>query len=190
MVDWTHGTVVGIGNHNHNNRSYIIRFTKTGCIITRNSKHIKTTPITAEQYLRDQHTHHAEDPLDKILKQYESLSQYNVPKNAKNRRREETYMNNHSDTQTSNTQGHTISNILSDWEHAGIIEKTAINGTSGHIGKTDENINTGTQCGRMSRKLDRPYPPPIPLMYTQTLNIYKLLLSHDWLMYTVTDTIL
>ena len=65
---WTHGTVVGRGDHNHNNRSYTIRVTKTGCIITRNSKHIKTTPITTEQYIRDQHTWHTEDPVDKMLK--------------------------------------------------------------------------------------------------------------------------
>ena len=40
---WTHGTVVGRGDHNHNNRSYTIRVTETGLIITRKSKHTKTT---------------------------------------------------------------------------------------------------------------------------------------------------
>ena len=63
-----HGTVVGRGNHNHKNRSNTIRDTNTGCIITRNSKHFKTTPIATEQYLRDQLTLQTEDPLDKILK--------------------------------------------------------------------------------------------------------------------------
>ena len=48
---WTHGTMVGRGYHNHNNRSYIIYITKTGHVITRNSKHIKVIPIMAEQYL-------------------------------------------------------------------------------------------------------------------------------------------
>ena len=48
---WTHGTVVGRGDHNHNNRSYMIRISKTGGIVTRNSKHSKTIPLTAEQYL-------------------------------------------------------------------------------------------------------------------------------------------
>ena len=28
--------------------------TKTGLLITRNSKHVKATPITAKQYLQDQ----------------------------------------------------------------------------------------------------------------------------------------
>ena len=80
---------------------------RAGCIITRTSKHIKSTPITAEQYLRDQLTQHTEDPLDKILKQYESLSPHNMPKNYKDRRREETDINNHNDTQIRIAQGHT-----------------------------------------------------------------------------------
>ena len=50
---WTDGRVFGRGDHNHSNRSYTIRLTKTGCIINRNSKHIKATPITAKQYLTD-----------------------------------------------------------------------------------------------------------------------------------------
>ena len=45
---WTHGTVVGRGDHNHGNRSYLIRISKTGCVVTRNSKHTKATPITAK----------------------------------------------------------------------------------------------------------------------------------------------
>ena len=67
---WTHRTIVGAGDHNHNNRSYTIRITRTGYIVTRNSKHIKTMPITTEQYLRDQITQHTDDPVDRILKQY------------------------------------------------------------------------------------------------------------------------
>ena len=61
-----HGTVVGRGDHNHNNRSYTLQVTKAGHIITRNSKHMKSTPITAEQYLRDQLTQHTEDPQQNI----------------------------------------------------------------------------------------------------------------------------
>ena len=62
-----------------------------------------------------------------------------MPNNDKKRRKEETDMNNHSDTQTSNTQGHTIGNIPKNQEHTGITEKTP---TNGHIDKSDENINT------------------------------------------------
>ena len=46
---WTHGTVVGRGDHNHNNKSYTVSITKTGCFIPRNCKHIKTAHITVEQ---------------------------------------------------------------------------------------------------------------------------------------------
>ena len=95
---WTHGTVVGRCHHNDNSRSYTVRVTKTGDIIIRNNKHIKTTPITAEQYLRDQLSWHMEDPWDKILKQYESLSPQNEPNNAKDRRREKTDVSSHNDT--------------------------------------------------------------------------------------------
>ena len=82
----------------------MMRVTKTGHIIPRNSNHINTKPITAEQHLRDHFTQHKEDPLDKLLKQYETFSPYWVPNNEKNRRREEIDMNNHNDTQTSSTQ--------------------------------------------------------------------------------------
>ena len=60
--------IVGKGNHNHNDRSYTIIVTKTGQLITRNSKHVKPTQITAEQYLCDQLDKHIViDPLDDIL---------------------------------------------------------------------------------------------------------------------------
>ena len=38
---WTHGTVVGKGYHNHNNRFYIIHATKTVRMITRKRKQCK-----------------------------------------------------------------------------------------------------------------------------------------------------
>ena len=54
---WTHGTVVDKGNHNHHNRSYKIQVTKTGRIITPNRKHIRPTPLTAENFLHNQFKH-------------------------------------------------------------------------------------------------------------------------------------
>ena len=48
---WTLGRIVGKGDYNHNNQSYIRQLTKTGKTITRNSRHIKATLITAKQYL-------------------------------------------------------------------------------------------------------------------------------------------
>ena len=51
---WTHGTVMGKEDNNHNDQEYKIHMTKTGQLITRNRKHVKVMPITSKQYLRDQ----------------------------------------------------------------------------------------------------------------------------------------
>ena len=109
----THGTIVCIGNHNLNNRSYTISITVTGYIVTRNSKHIKTTPITAEQYLKDHLTQHTNDLVERMLKQYETLSMDKVQSNNKSKRRGETHMKRthivkHSDIQIRDTQGHAM----------------------------------------------------------------------------------
>ena len=46
-------------------------------MITRNSKHMKATPIIAEQYLWDQLGKHTKiDPLEYLLKQYENHAQH------------------------------------------------------------------------------------------------------------------
>ena len=49
----THGTVVRHLSNYHDGRSYKIRVSKTGCIITRTDRHVKTTLIIAEEYLRN-----------------------------------------------------------------------------------------------------------------------------------------
>ena len=67
---WTHGTIIGKGNHNHHNWSYNIQVTKMGRIITCNRQHIKLTSITADEYIHHQakkHTNRQTDPLDAIL---------------------------------------------------------------------------------------------------------------------------
>ena len=48
---WTHGTIVGKGDHNHHDRSYIIRVTTTGRRITHNRQHIRPTSITADEHI-------------------------------------------------------------------------------------------------------------------------------------------
>ena len=79
MVDHgTHETVVGRSDQNHNNKSYMIRISNTGQIVTRNSRHMNAIPITAKQYLRDQINKNTTDPLDEILKNYEKAAQENV----------------------------------------------------------------------------------------------------------------
>ena len=65
---WTHGTVIGKGDHNHHSRSYKIQVTKAGRIITCNRQHIKPTPITAADFLHYHGNKHTKtDPLDAIL---------------------------------------------------------------------------------------------------------------------------
>ena len=51
---WTHGTVVGKGDHSHHGRSYVIQFTNNDRCISRNRCHIKPTTITADTYLQHQ----------------------------------------------------------------------------------------------------------------------------------------
>ena len=74
----THGTIVGQGDHNHIDRSYTTWIRKTGQLIIRNSKHVKPTWITVEQYLWDQlDKHTVTDPLEDILKQIVKLTPMN-----------------------------------------------------------------------------------------------------------------
>ena len=75
-----------------------------------------------------------------------------MPNNNKNRNREEIDMNNHGDIQPIRTQGHTIINLPNNQGHTGIIKKRSI---KGHLDKKYGNINTQTEYGRISRKLDR-----------------------------------
>ena len=49
---WKHGTIVGYEIENHNGRSYKIRVTMAQCTMTRTKRHVKTTLISAEDYLR------------------------------------------------------------------------------------------------------------------------------------------
>ena len=48
-----YGTAEGCGADENSGKCYEIRVTKMGYTITRTKRHIKTTPITAEDYLRN-----------------------------------------------------------------------------------------------------------------------------------------
>ena len=48
-----HGTVVGHGTEDHNGRSYKIRVTRIRCT-THTKRHMKATPISPEDYLRNE----------------------------------------------------------------------------------------------------------------------------------------
>ena len=49
-----HGTIVGHGYDDHSGRSYKIRLNEMGCTITRTKRHVKSIPIRAEDYLRNE----------------------------------------------------------------------------------------------------------------------------------------
>ena len=51
---WTHGIIIGKGNHNHHSWSYNIQVTTMERIITHNQQHIKPMSITAEEYIHYQ----------------------------------------------------------------------------------------------------------------------------------------
>ena len=51
-----HSTLMEYGFRDHNNRSYKVHMTKTGCIITRTAHHIKQIQISTELYLCDEIT--------------------------------------------------------------------------------------------------------------------------------------
>ena len=60
----------------HNDQSYKVQVTKMGWLITKNSKHIKPTPITAEQYPRFRLSRGREtDTLEDIIKDFERQTQ-------------------------------------------------------------------------------------------------------------------
>ena len=50
---WIHNTTACCDENLYNGRSYRIRIMKIGRIVTRTTRHIMTTPISTEQYLRD-----------------------------------------------------------------------------------------------------------------------------------------
>ena len=67
---WTHGTIVGIGDHNHHNHLYTVQLTSNGRRIACNRQHIKPTSVTADAYIQYQatkHTNRQTDPLEDIL---------------------------------------------------------------------------------------------------------------------------
>ena len=67
------GRVVGTGDHNQN-RPYMICITKMGRLTTRNSKHIKATPITVDQYLWGKLGKSTLATVDDILKHFEKFT--------------------------------------------------------------------------------------------------------------------
>ena len=51
---WTHGILKEAKSKDHRGGSFIIRVTIMGRLLTWNTRHICSTPITTEQYLQEQ----------------------------------------------------------------------------------------------------------------------------------------
>ena len=67
---WTHGTIVGTGDHSHHHKSYMIQLTTNGRCITHNRCHIKPTAVMADahiQYHSTKQQNARADPLADIL---------------------------------------------------------------------------------------------------------------------------
>ena len=89
-------------------------------------------------------------------------------------------MNNKSDMQNSNTQGHTINDVPNNWDQTGNTEQTT---TNRNIDRLDESIKSWTCYGRLSGKLDR-----VTCHYCiANIILCKLSLYHARILYTFTD---
>ena len=67
---WTHGTIVGTGDHNCQDKSYTIQLTTNGRCITCNRCHIKSTTVMVDAYIQYHSTKQQNaraDPLADIL---------------------------------------------------------------------------------------------------------------------------
>ena len=105
--------------------------------------HIKGTPITAKQCLRDQINNNTTDPLNEILKNYEKLVQENVSNKHGSLRREDILMNNKK-TQHNNMQEHIEKRIPTSCEQEEIPSHK-------NKGKLYEKNNTQTCYRRISK---------------------------------------
>ena len=106
---WTHGTIVGRGNHNHHNWSYDIQVTTMGRIITCNRQHIKLISITAEEcicYQAKKHKNRQTNPLDAILGHIKNNPQ--------------SYSNNNTHNNNNDSQGiHGEQGANNNWQGSG-----------------------------------------------------------------------
>ena len=88
---WTHWTIVGKGDHDHHDWSYIIQVTTTGRRITCNRQHIRPISISEDEYICYQATKHANRqtiPFDALLEHINSnpmsYSNRNIQSNISN----------------------------------------------------------------------------------------------------------
>ena len=142
---WTHGTIVGTGNHNHHNKSYTIQLTTNGRCITCNRHHIKPTAVTADTYIQHHSTKQQNtraDPLAEILN--------NITKNPA------AYVTR----QTTNDSEQSQKEEAKDNEHYSMETKNITRQTCTQAVKGNKTIikdgdTIRTRSGHISKKLDR-----------------------------------
>ena len=145
---WTHGTVVGIGDHNHHDKSYTIQLTTSDRCITHNRHHIKPTAVTADTYIQyqstKQHSTRA-DPLAEILNNitknpaaYVTRQTTNDSEQSNTKQEEEAKDNEHCSMKESNITKQPCTQAVKD-------NRTII--------KHGDTIRTRSGC--ISKKLDR-----------------------------------
>ena len=80
--------MVGHGSDDHHGRGYNILVTKTGCIITRTRSHVKSTPITLDEYLQSEvskrDTVQRSDKYDEVVNYYTKLYQHKKQEKSEN----------------------------------------------------------------------------------------------------------
>ena len=109
--------------------------------------------------------------MDRILKQYETLLIDKVHNNTNNKSRKETYVNKHSDMQSSHTQGHTINIVPNNRELTENIEQTVcVIVSDRHMNKkmitsTLEHTMAGSAGDRTNLHINKLH------MHIQTVNI-------------------
>ena len=145
---WTHGTVVGIGDHNHRDKSYTIQLTTNGRCITCNRHHIKPTAVTVDTYIQYHCTirqNTRADPLAEILNNitkipaaYLTRQTTNVSEQSNTKQKEEAKDNEHCSMEARNITKQLCTQAIKD------------NGTIIKYGDTIR-----TRSGHISKKLDR-----------------------------------
>ena len=77
---WTHGTVTDHSHDKYTGWSYKIHIVKMGRIMTRTTRQVRLTPISSEQYLKDQKLKNYENSKyrDVIYRQYKQNIRPNI----------------------------------------------------------------------------------------------------------------
>ena len=145
---WTHGTIVGTGDHNQHDKSYMIQLTTNGRCITCNRCHIKPTTVAANTYIQYHSTKQQNvraDPLADILNNntknsaaYATIQTMNILGHSDKKQKEETKDKEQHSSKARNSSRQTCTDVIRD-------DRTII-----HDGDT---IRTRSGC--VSKKTDR-----------------------------------